>query len=212
MTTGVLLELFVMLSNCYTFYVALVLYLIVVKRKEAQLVTSSSSSSCNRRRWLTTAPTWRVNVPVQLSGLFEIMYFAFVATAAATMSLIPLYEVNGLKYTAGCACHYSPPTIQPHLHSLTQMRRGVYSFSLSLSRVVGWCWVPAKPTYGRFVMNYVWVWTAILSIIIFYFLILRHIRRGTPMAVPCERVSAPDHATFHDADRNGGGEDQRTAL
>jgi len=37
------LELFVMLSNCYTFYVALVLYLIVVKRKEARLVTFSSS-------------------------------------------------------------------------------------------------------------------------------------------------------------------------
>jgi hypothetical protein len=45
----------------------------------------------------------RVMVPLsQLSGLFEILYFALVATAATTMALIPLFQVNGLKYTAGC--------------------------------------------------------------------------------------------------------------
>ncbi len=54
-----------------------------------------------------------MNVPVQLGGLFEIIYFAFVATAAAAMSLIPLYEVNGLKYTAGRTCHYSPTHVDP---------------------------------------------------------------------------------------------------
>jgi hypothetical protein len=63
-------------------------------------------------------------VNVQLSGLFEIIYFAFVATAAATMSLIPLYEVNGLKYTAGRTCHYSPSHDSTAM--LTQVRHGAF--------------------------------------------------------------------------------------